>query len=522
MTLAPAVGITARQLAWLWLLVLNCMGLATGPMSAEAQTEAGQRPNLIVILVDDLGVMDTAVPFLASPTGQPLVQPLNRQYRTPHLEKLALSGMRFSQFYAMSVCSPSRVSLLTGQTSARHRVTQWIDPEKNNAGEFGPRDWCWEGLNGSSITLPRILQAAGYDTIHCGKGHFGPFDHPGSDPRQLGFDRSIGGTGAGQPGSYYAQENFGNRSGRLGKWGVPDLEAYHGGREYLTSALTQEFTAAIAKSVDRGRPFFGFLAHYAVHAPFQPDARFADHYPDQPSDLAAFCSMVEGVDESLGALLTHLDQLKISEQTLIVFLGDNGSDSPRGDPFGIRSADPLRGKKGTHFEGGMRVPCLISWARTDAQHPLQRAWPITAGGICRDLSAVYDLAPTLLQIATGQPGGLPEPVDGRSLWSRLAGQTETFPQEFLMHFPHEHRSSYFTVFRQADWKLIYHYRRPAKESFELYNLREDPSESQNRAGTEPDRRRTLWRELRKALKSCDAQFPLADDGTTELDPGLGD
>ena len=475
-----------------------------------------KRPNMVVFLIDDLGVMDTSVPFLTDERGQPKSYPHNEFYRTPNLERLAGQGVRFSNFYAMSVCSPTRVSLMTGQTSARHQTTQWIDPAQANSGKFGPPQWNWKGLTANSVTLPRLLQQAGYRTIHCGKGHFGPFDSEGADPTKLGFDRNVGGSAAGQPGSYYGKENFGNNPGSRVRWGVPSLDKYHGQDLFLTEALTLEFNSALAEAVAEEKPFFGYFAHYAVHAPFQPDPRFVGNYPGETKELAAFASLVEGMDDSLGKVVAQLERLGVAEQTLLVFLGDNGSDSPRGDQNAISCAAPLRGKKGTHYEGGMRAPCLVTWAKPISGHPLQEQWPIQRNLVCSQITAVYDIAPTLLELATGSTAGLPQPIDGRNLWPELAGGKPPSDVPFLMHFPHEHRSNYFTVLRRGDWKLVYHWRRGPDQRTELFQLGRDPSESDNLMSREPEQLRTMLNAMQQALDEAGAQLPLADDRVTAL------
>ncbi len=332
----------------------------------------------------------------------------------------------------------------------------------------------------------------------------------------MGFDLNIGGSAAGQPGSYYGTDNFGVNDSPRGRWGVPSLEAYHGQPIYLTEALTREFNSAIRQAVSEEMPFFGYFAHYAVHAPFQPDSRFVEHFPGVAKNLAAFGSMVEGVDHSLNLVLQQLDELGVAEETLVVFVGDNGTDSPRGDQNAISCAAPLRGKKGTHYEGGMRAPCLITWAKPAPDHPLQRQWPIQAGAALGQTTAIYDLPPTLLEAATGSTSGLPQPSDGRSLWSELAGRAPSQPADFLMHFPHEHRSSYFSVLRRGDWKLIYHWRRPADKRYELFDLARDPSESNNLAKEEPEQLQAMLLAMEKALAEAGAQPPRADDQVSPL------
>ena len=125
------------------------------------------------------------------------------------MEKLASQGIRFNQFYAMSVCSPTRISLMTGQNAARHRSTNWINPTTDNRGKQGPPNWNWKGLSPDSVTLPGLLRKQGYRTIHIGKGHFGPQDSAAADPQRLGFDENVGGAAFGAPGSYYGSQNYG-------------------------------------------------------------------------------------------------------------------------------------------------------------------------------------------------------------------------------------------------------------------------------------------------------------------------
>ena len=169
------------------------------------------QPNIVVMLVDDMGIMDTSVPFLTDEAGRPRRYPLNDFYRTPNMDRLASRGIRFNNFYSMSVCSPTRVSLQTGQNAARHRTTNWINPSRDNAGPQGPPEWNWRGLKPGDVTLASLLRAQGYRTIHVGKGHFSPRAFPGSDPSNLGFEVNVGGASIGAPGSYYGEKNYGNR-----------------------------------------------------------------------------------------------------------------------------------------------------------------------------------------------------------------------------------------------------------------------------------------------------------------------
>lgn len=496
------------------LLLLLCLLL---PAPVLPGLHAAAPPNLVVILVDDMGVMDSSVPFLTNPQGQPQAWPLNRFYRTPNMERLAAQGIRFSQFCAMSVCSPSRASILTGQNAARHHTTNWINPNTKNAGPQGPENWNWQGLKSTDITLPRLLQKAGYRTIHVGKGHFGPRGSEGENPQNLGFDINTGGSSIGQPGSYYGKDDYGAKAKRV-THAVPGLEKYHGTDTFLTEALTLEAKAHVSNAVQAGKPFFLHFAHYAVHSPFQADPRFAPHYADsgESPQAQAFATLIEGMDKSLGDVMDHLQTLGVANNTLIFFLGDNGSDAPLGGPHEVACAAPLRGKKGSHYEGGMRVPFLAAWGKADPANPAQTRLPIPAGQVQTQLAAVYDLFPTLLAAA-----GLTNPdnhlIDGRRLDTLLSGKPDpAHPAGFLMHYPHgPHRSDYFTSYREGDWKVIHHYvpgPQSNHQSWQLFNLAHDPWEQTDLAPTDATTLQRLARSLTAALTAHQAQYPQDKSG----------
>jgi arylsulfatase A-like enzyme len=478
------------------------------------------KPNIMVFLVDDMGVMDTSVPFLTDESGQPKRYPLNDYYRTPSMERLAGRGVRFNQFYAMSVCSPTRISIMTGQNAARHRTTFWIDPWQNNAGLQGPPEWNWTGLKKDDVTLPGELRKHGYWTIHVGKAHLGPAKSEGADPANLGFDLNIAGASFGSPGSYYGEENYG-RGTRRDKSAVPHLDAYHGTDTFLSEALTIEAKKAVADTVKSKKPFFLHFSHYAVHAPFQSDPRFADYYKDsnKPGNAQAFATLVEGMDKSLGDMLNQIEELGIAENTLILFLGDNGTDAPLGDQHIVACAAPLRGKKGSHYEGGMRTPFIAAWAKTDPTNPWQQRLPIAAGAIQGQVANVTDIFPTLLGLVDA---AAPENhiVDGTPLDTLLAGRPDpSRPEQFLMHCPHGvHRSNYFTVWRDGDWKVIYHtlpgietaggHPQSDGQTYQLFNLAKDPFEQNDLSKSEPEELRRLIVGLIDQLKTHAALYPV--------------
>ena len=497
-------------------LTLSCLSI---------NAVAAEQPNIVVFLVDDMGVMDTSVPFLTDEDGKPKRYPLNDYYRTPNMERLASRGIRFNNFYAMSVCSPTRISIMTGQNAARHHATNWINPDRNNRGPLGPPQWDWKGLAKGDVTLARLLQGAGFRTIHVGKGHFGARAFEGAEPKNLGFDINVGGASFGAPGSYYGEQNYGLGTRRASS-AVPHLKKYHGTETFLTEALTIEANSHVADAVKADQPFFLYMSHYAVHAPFHSDPRFAANYKEsgKPAAAQAFATLIEGMDKSLGDTLDQLDALGVSENTLIFFLGDNGSDAPLGHQHTVACAAPLRGKNGAHYEGGMRVPFIAAWAKA-ADNAHQKRLPITAGSIQSQTAAIYDLFPTILGLTEVHTPDK-HVVDGARLDTLLRGNPDPSRERtFLMHYPHApHRSDYFTCYRRGDWKVIYHYY-PSKGSedsrYQLYNLRDDPFEQNNLAATKSDRLSVMMQSLIASMEQHNALYPVDKaDGMTPLKPKL--
>ncbi len=508
------------------LAALLCM--LCGSLLAAAQ------PNIVIMLVDDMGVMDTSVPFLTDAEGKPKRYALNDFYRTPNMERLAARGIRFNNFCAMSVCSPTRISIMTGQNAARHRTTNWINPDNDNAGPQGPAEWNWKGLKKGDVTLPSLMQANGYRTIHVGKGHFAPREFEAANPQAIGFDINVAGASIGAPGSYYGTKNFGGipDNAKVKKQvkkpgsAVPGLEKYHGQDIFLTEALTMEAKAHVSDAVKAVKPFFLYFAQYAVHAPFNSDPRFAANYKDsgKPDNAQAFATLIEGMDKSLGDMLDHLDALGVADNTLIFFLGDNGSDAPLGHEHAVACAAPLRGKKGSHYEGGVRVPFIAAWAKPNAANAHQKRLPITAGAIQRQQAAVYDLFPTILGL-TGIESPAQHAVDGKKLDTLLTAKPDiTRDEKFLMHYPHApHRTHYFTTYRDGEWKVIYHYF-PTEVSggshYQLFNLKTDPFEQTDLTKSNPVVLKTMMQGLIAGLEAQHAVYPVEKGTQTSVKPQL--
>jgi arylsulfatase A-like enzyme len=501
-----------------------CLFVFVHALTIVRPCDAADKPNIVLFLVDDMGPMDTSVPFMTDEDGKAKRYPLNDYYRTPNMERLAKQGTRLSQFYAMSVCSPSRTSLITGQNATRHGVTQYIKSQKNNRGKFGPPEWNWTGFDNPKATLAGVLKSQGYHTIFVGKAHFGPIGAPTEFPTYLGYDVNIAGCSWGQPGSYYAQDGYGLIKGWKER-AVPDLDKYHGTDTFLTEALTIEGKAAVDDAVKSGKPFFLHFAPYAVHAPFQANPRYLENYPksEEHKHAQAFGTLVESMDTALGELMDQLEAKGVADNTLILFLGDNGSDAPLGRAHEHTGSFPLRGIKATHYEGGTRTPFMAAWAKHNPDNPWQKKLPIARGQINTQLGTIMDIYPTILNLIGAQaPEG--HVLDGFDLSKQLLNQPNPDrPVRFLMHFPHDHRSSYFTSLRLDDWKLIYQYtpHNPAKDHIELFNLKEDPFETTNVARKEPGRVKQLIREMIKQLEAENALYPVDADGN-ELKPIVPD
>ena len=493
------------------------------PSTAEPRTQ----PNLVLILVDDLGWQDTSVAFTKVPTA------FQQRYRTPNLERLAAAGVRFSDAYASgSVCTPTRSALMSGQAPSRTHITDWtLHKERDFSRPMAPlADPAWHkaGLAPSSDLLPELLRQQGYRTIFIGKAHFGARDTPGADPLNLGFDVNIAGHAAGAPGSYYAKESFGTLKDN--PWGVPGLDHYHGQDLFLTEALTLEMERELEIAAEDGRPFFLDFSHYAVHTPIQADPRFAPAYLAQGLDAkeAAYASLIEGVDANLGRLLAKLEALDLAEDTLILFTSDNGGLSAHGrgkTPSGSGKDShnaPLRSGKGSGYEGGLRVPFVLAWAGDVLGHPKSALREGAAQSLALEAGRL-DSTPTIttdLYVTFALLGGVPHErvaathPEGIDLAPLLRGESVHPPRFLAWNYPHKwgpegDRYEPFVALRQGDWKIIHWYQ---DHSWELYNLASDLGEQVNRMQKDPEVAAEMQELLRSWMLEVQAQRPI--DQTT--------
>ncbi len=470
-----------------------------------------QPPNIILFLVDDMGWQDTSVPFWEKVTE------FNKRYHTPAMERMAAQGMMFTQAYATSVCSPTRVSLMSGMNAARHRVTNWT-LRRNASVDAQHRildypDWNVNGiqpvdtieLSAYATMLPQILRDNGYFTIHCGKAHFGAMNTLAANPENCGFDINIAGHAAGGLGSYLGTENFGNqeKGGHTLPWGVPYLEQYHGDSIFLTEALTIEAIKALDKALGTNQPFYLYMSHYAVHIPMNADERFFQKYLDEglPETEAKYASMIEAMDKSLMDLMDYLDEKGIAGNTILLFMSDNGglSASQRaGIPHTHNS--PLNSGKGSAYEGGIRVPMIVKWPEN-----------VAPGLKSNEMVIIEDFFPTILEMAQITSYQTVQTVDGKSFVPILLNpEKETETRDLFWHFPNNWGPTgpgigATSTIRSGEWKLIYYYR---DQHFELFNIPEDIGEQNNLADKFPEKVDKLARKLGTYLRSVNAQQPV--------------
>ncbi|MGJ8726355.1 MAG: sulfatase-like hydrolase/transferase [Roseibacillus sp.] len=514
---------------------------AEGSVSEDLTVNVGfppNRPNIILCLVDDWGVMDTSVPFSYEnyiDSAQPVVRGFNNFYHTPNLEQLAADGMIFTQAYALPVCSPTRVSLMTGLNAPAHGVTVHLNRDRtyerpsgsNVSTHRSPNGWRFQGMNTTETSLPRLLSAQGYRSIHCGKAHIGSNELNTADPLNIGFDINLGGSEGGSPGRY-----IGNPGYSSGNNQVPNIEAYQANGRWLTEALTEAVGDSMEDAVNDGVPFFTYMSYYAVHSPFtnNPNAT-GDYSAAVSTNHNRFATMIEGVDTSLGQIRAKLEALGVAENTLILFTGDNGSDSPAlssRNQIGNNGFQdyPIRGKKANCYEGGYHVPLFAAWSKPDPNNAFQQELPIGGGTVEHDIVSVVDLTTTILSVAD-----VPHPaMDGVDLSPYLSSTPGTHREQTLLrHQPNSQNSSFFTAYRRDDYKLIYFYYEDDADQFELYDLATDRDESNDLSSSNPQLVLELAREMAAALDTGwgdygalwptfsvdasdgDASRPLADD-----------
>ncbi|MCU0705547.1 MAG: sulfatase-like hydrolase/transferase [Fimbriiglobus sp.] len=453
------------------------------------------RPNVVLIVIDDLGQTDLGC------YG-------SKFHKTPHLDAFAKSGVKITDAYsACPVCSPTRAAILTGKHPARLNITDWLPGRPDLPAHRVKRPVIRQELPLEEVTLAEELKKAGYATAHVGKWHLGG---KGFEPTQQGFDVNIAGDDTGTPLSYFApfQNKMGTRK-------MPGLEDAKEG-EYLTDRLTTEAEKFITANKDK--PFFLYLAHYAVHTPLTAKKEMIEKYKPGPlgrQSNPTYAAMVESMDESVGRILKTLDDLKLADNTVVIFTSDNGGlATMEGAVNGIPATfnSPYREGKGFLYEGGVRVPFILRGPGIKASVPFIST----------------DVTPTVLGLC-----GVKSEVtfDGRNLTAALGGADAKPPAEFYWHYPHyaNQGSRPGAAIRDGNWKYIEYY---DSERRELFDLSKDVSESRNLVADKPDVVKTLAKKLDDWRAAVGAKMPTpnpaykpnpqAKDGTITLKGEFGD
>jgi len=455
---------------------------------AGCQAPPKEQPNIILILIDDMGWTDLGC------FG-------SKYYETPNIDHLCESGMKFTHAYAAcAVCSPTRASVMTGRYPTRTGITDWIHHadarakdviknQKNPEGFDPPRNrklltpinkfW----LEHEEITIPELLKVEGYVSCHVGKWHLGPEQWY---PDQQGFDYNYGGCQFGQPPSYF--DPYSNKRYD----GIPTLIPKEEG-EYLTDRESDEAEGFIRKHKDQ--PFFLYMSHYAVHSPLQAPEELIEKYETKEKSnqkIPKYAAMVESVDQAVGNLIKTLEKLELSEKTMVIFTSDNGGASH----FPATDNAPLRRGKGFPYEGGIRVPLIISWPGV-----------VEPGSICNEAIISMDYLPTICEMAGVN---LPNDrmIDGLSLMPLSKKSGSLNRKTLYWHFPHYWWGTNvqpYSIIRDGDWKLIYWYE---NEKVELYNIADDLSEKNDLAHQKPEKVKELEKKIKTWLKETGAKLPV--------------
>ncbi|MEQ2009999.1 MAG: sulfatase [Limisphaerales bacterium] len=457
-----------------FLLMLSC--LAALLINRSSVSAAPAKPNIIVILADDLGWADLGC------YGNPF-------HETPNIDRLARGGLRFTQAYAGPVCSPTRANLQSGRDQARYGITQHIPGHRRPFAKLldpeVPRQLPLE-----VETFAERLGAAGYATGYFGKWHLGG---DGFAPAQQGWQTTLECQGHTQPPKITGSTEMRRTA------------------EFLTEKAVSFIEA------NKAKPFLLQISHYAVHLPLSTTPELLAKFqtkkpmPGFPSN-PAYAGLLEELDQSVGRIVEAVGRAGLAKNTLIVFLSDNGGLEHEQSGRVVTSNKPLRGEKGTLYEGGVRIPAIVRWPGT-----------VPAGAECATPVSTQDWHPTLATLA-GAPAPKGAAPDGVSLASLLKNPTAPLPRDTLhWHLPHYHHSTPASAIRRRDWKLIEFFEDGV---LELYDLRADPGEQHNLAAREPARARELQSALAEWRGKTSARMPKPNPNydparATELAKGGG-
>lgn len=464
--------------------------------TSELRGQVVSSPNVVFILVDDLGWTD-------------LDSYGSTFYNTPNVDRLTGAGIRFTDAYAAHpVCSPTRAAIMTGKDPVRVGITDWI-PGMSLAQAHDPQLIPPEDLHHLPLeeyTIAEAFKDEGYQTFYAGKWHLG--EEPEYWPEYQGFDINKGGHNHGSPpGGYYSP------------YKNPRLEDGPEG-EYLTDRLATESIRFMEQAARQQAPFFLFLSFYTVHTPIQGAREFDGYYKQKRDSLPEggapetrkvgygrtrlnqsdykYAAMVRSMDKNVGRILDMLEQLNLSDNTIVVFTSDNGglTTLPAARGIAPTAVVPLRAGKGWAYEGGIRVPLII------------KGPGLPEGAVSRQPATSMDLYPTLLELA-GLPARPAQHRDGKSLVPHLNAPDSIEERTLVWHYPHYHGSAWRpgSAIREGSWKLIEFYER---NRVELYDLSSDIAEEKNLAGKYPEKEAALREQMHHYIKQRGGQYPRAE------------
>ena len=448
-------------------LFLSSLVLAPLAMLHATNAPAAKKPNIVFVLADDLGYGDLPC------YGNPII-------RTPHLDRFAAEGMRFTDFYApAAVCSPSRAGFLTGRSPLRCGVITAIQEGRDMH------------LRSSEVTIATVLKKAGYDTCQVGKWHlngkFNSSDQP--QPGDHGFGYWMATQNVARP-SHQNPINF-VRNGTP----VVKLDGYSG------PLVAREAVEWLEKRADKSKPFFLNIWLHEPHMPIANDPKFESPYGNMDPTKRKYFGNVTQMDAAFGMILDALDKQGLTNDTIVFFTSDNGPESLPFGPQNHGSTGGLRGAKRETYEGGLRVPFLVRWPGH-----------IAAGSADGTPAVGMDLFPTLCALAdVSAPSG--KVYDGESLLPILTGG-KSGPTRPIFLFSSIDPSGFPYAMRVGDWKI-----RASRDfrRYELYNLKSDPNETVNRAEFKPEQRKTLLAKLKKSVVEMSSEYPAWGDRDTDWD-----
>jgi arylsulfatase A len=458
-----------------WLPTLFFIALL---LMATAVAESAIRPNVILIVIDDMGWADLGC------YG-------SKFHKTPNIDRLASDGVRFTNGYAACpVCSPTRAAIMTGKWPARLHLTDWLPGRGDLPAQRLARPDFLQQLPHEETTLAEVLRDAGYATASIGKWHLGG---SGFGPEQQGFALNVAGDAGGSPPAFFAPFLRTNEKGKTVGRKLVGLEDAPAG-SYLTDLLNDAAVKFIEEH--RAQPFFLYLPHYTVHIPLQAKEPLIAKYPPKSEfrgqqNNPVYAAMIESLDDGIGRILAKLDEWKLADDTIVIFTSDNGGLATLEGPNTPSTSNaPLREGKGFLYEGGIRVPLIVRWPAG-----------VKAGQATDQIACSVDLLPTLAELCGVK---LPTAVDGASLAPVLLGKGEVKREAIYWHYPHYANQGGRPggAVRAGDWKMIEFYETGRRELFDLKN---DARESRNLAAQQPERLKELAAKLDAWRKTVGAQ-----------------